>query len=1106
MMKNEVVVAKMPEGLCFHVGTDATPVLLRDWSLRGGGGSGGGIGVLLRLRDEGGAIEQDDYSLLIPWRCVATLTSDELHYIGLPDSAPFGLEVLASGAIHDSDFEIRCGFIHADGRRVMGAARQGAWLRVGDKDFLLLDPLYSIVEAIEHFRQEAGADIESKMLRWGQISAMLPSTAIVDGHLGSLRIVVASSFSLAPFINERGEPDFDPVLGRYETRLTETEEEERVFEGILAPARQRDFARRFRGLSRVKHRYAVGAGTYVVLTKDVERALGVVRRAQSGDPDERRDFLENVSGHLRAALDDVGAEESTELDTIFSDEGLSERVAGIGVWIAKVMPWVQRAPEPWLPPEALGLLVGDRHIPLGRDDVAPLLEHVRAAAENGQKTVRFGETDIPVSSATIEALERLLPEARPHQAEPTADAPDKPEAAPDDQVLIVIDNLTTLGYRRERKPRKTVMTGLPPGLETELLGHQKAGLAWLQRHWQAGSYGALLADDMGLGKTLEALAFFAWVRAEMKAGCIPQPPLLVVAPTGLLQNWQDEHAKHLTAPGLGHLIEAYGRGLRALRVNPEANSERGGELATGLPFLDRAKIERADWVLTTYETLRDYQHSFGRVHWSVGVFDEAQKIKNPGARLTEAALAMNIDFTVTMTGTPVENRPADIWSIVDRVEPGWLGTLKNFSQKYEGDDAQSAQVLSELHDTLTKETDRTGSALMLRRLKEDYIQGLPDKEMHRYSLDMPTPQADAYRQVVMSAKGGHNALRALQQLRSISLHPFAPGAVGITQYIDASARLSETFRILENVAARGEKALIFVEAREMQDFLIVALRRRFSLPEDVLVINGTVTGKIRKARVDMFQERVGFDVMVLSPRAGGVGLTLSAANHVVHLSRWWNPAVEDQCTDRVFRIGQKRKVHVYLPIARHPYYGDYSFDAKLDRLLERKRDANRRVLAPTATTKGDIEDLFRSTVEEARDGAANHYTPGDQLDVDLMEPVAFEEWVLRQLQAAGYDVRRTPQTRDKGADGLAMFRAGNGEHTIILQCKHMQGGANCNHRAVEEVLGAIPAYDDIIRGKIVPMVVTNSVGFTKDAMKLAEQKGVRLISRDGLREIRRLRL
>ena len=149
------------------------------------------------------------------------------------------------------------------------------------------------------------------------------------------------------------------------------------------------------------------------------------------------------------------------------------------------------------------------------------------------------------------------------------------------------------------------------------------------------------------------------------------------------------------------------------------------------------------------------------------------------------------------------------------------------------------------------------------------------------------------------------------------------------------------------MASRQEKALIFVEFREMQSFLVGALRRKFSLRQDVLVINGAVAGETRKARVVDFQKRPGFDVMLLSPRAGGVGLTLTAANHVIHLSRWWNPAVEDQCTDRVFRIGQHKTVHVYLPIAQHPRFMDFSFDVRLDSLLARKRAMNRQVLAPT---------------------------------------------------------------------------------------------------------------------------------------------------------------
>ena len=192
------------------------------------------------------------------------------------------------------------------------------------------------------------------------------------------------------------------------------------------------------------------------------------------------------------------------------------------------------------------------------------------------------------------------------------------------------------------------------------------------------------------------------------------------------------------------------------------------------------------------------------------------------------------------------------------------------------------------------------------------------------------------------------------------------------RYIAQSARLARCFAILDDVRQIGEKALVFVESRNMQAFLMIALRQRFKLPHDVLLINGTVTGDHRKRRVDAFQQRDGFDVMVLSPRAGGVGLTLTRANHVIHLSRWWNPAVEDQCTDRVFRIGQARPVHIHLPMARHPVFDEFSFDLRLNVLMNTKRDRNRRVLAPVSFSKEDMDGLFHLAVEDAAKAAGDY--------------------------------------------------------------------------------------------------------------------------------------
>lgn len=1094
------------EGLRVRMsGESAIPV--SDWTSQVG--SSVGAGVLMRLRDDGDARELDGDTMLVPWPTVARMNGNELRYTSLPDAAPFTLEITASGSILDDDFTINYGFLR-DGKRMLGIQRQGAWLSAGGKPYILLDPLYTIADHVDRFNQMDDDALESRMLRWARIADMLPRDAIVKNeHLRSLKIIVASSFELSPFVNADGEPDFDPVVGTREMRETETGEVEEAFTAALPSARQRDFARYFRGLRRVKHRYPVGASWYVVLTPDVEKALVVVRRAQAGSAAERSDFLMNASAHLRAELDGGGGD-AEDFDRVFSDDGLSERVEGVGIWTKKILPWIQRAAEPWLPPEALGLRIGDRIVRLAADELHGLLERIKSAAERGDPTVGVREgIDIPADASAIAAVEelmRMMPVVQPPEPR-KAGAGTEHDREVGDRVLLVIDNLEQTRFSRRRKEREPANESVTPLLRTRLLAHQEEALVWLTRHWNAGSWGALLADDMGLGKTLSALAFLSWLqRTRALHKRLQICPLLVVAPAGLLRNWKDEHDTHLAGDGLGPALEAHGKALRRLRTLPRSQVRH--ELAAGRPTLDIDALKNAGWVLTTYETLRDHQHSFGRVRWRAGVFDEAQKIKNPGVRLTEAALALNVDFALLMTGTPVENRPADIWSILDRAEPGSFGSLKDFSARYERANGATSRM-ERLHQALTAPLEGPTApipALMLRRLKEDRIPDLPSKRLHRRVVDMPLLQADEYEKAVLSHSQGSSMLQALHRLRSISLHPFAPDALDLDSYTRASARLSETFRILEEIAGSSEKALLFVESREMQNFLIGALRQRFRLRDDVLVINGAVSGRARKARVDTFQQRAGFDVMILSPRAGGVGLTLTAANHVIHLSRWWNPAVEDQCTDRIFRIGQRRTVHVYLPLARHPRFGDYSFDLRLDSLMKRKREMNRLLLAPPAATTTEVRQLYRSTITEARNAetagliATADERPKSGVDIDLLEPTAFEDWVLRQLAEAGYETRRTPRSGDRGADGLAIHRGEDKSHTIILQCKHLVPDRQCGIGAVREVLDSIGEYRLV--GEARPMVVTNAAGFTRDARRLAEANDVRLVDRrsvDGLR-------
>jgi hypothetical protein len=337
-------------------------------------------------------------------------------------------------------------------------------------------------------------------------------------------------------------------------------------------------------------------------------------------------------------------------------------------------------------------------------------------------------------------------------------------------------------------------------------------------------------------------------------------------------------------------------------------------------------------------------------------------------------------------------------------------------------------------------------------------------------------------------------LETLHLLRGVSLHPIWPPAGEIKDqksFIDQSARLTETFLILDEIAARKEKALIFLESLDLQEHLALMIKSRYALKRRPMQINGEVSGEKRQALVDLFQAQGGtFDAMILSPRAGGVGLTLTSANHVIHLSRWWNPAVEDQCTDRVYRIGQDRTVHVYYPMALHPLYGESSFDALLNALLIRKRDLSQRMLLPPVNAKQD-QNWFAENL--GRKIPQNVIPLVEIEDIDVMEPTAFERWALGRCISFGWEASRTPTSYDGGADGVLLHRASGAR--AIVQCKHTQGDNNaCGPEAVDDLLRARANYV----GQARLFVLTNAGRFSRSTLERAEKHGIELVGRNEL--------
>lgn len=916
----------------------------------------GSVAPLIGLLEDGVVEPSDDAEIFVPHVVIATLNTTQIHQLGLPPAAPYILNIQGKGVLSSPRFRFRYQLQNSSGVPVMGAQRNGVLMQVGSASYTLLDPLFSLIEGMEAYNATPETDIDERFAVWQRLQALLPEDALVDRNLKSMNITRADAVTLNPCADDQ----FDPVFLAQSQLSSDDDErgEQPLPSELLPPAAHQSFADRFQRFSGAQRRYALSGNWFVMVPETLRNVLGIMREIQQQPPERRRAFLANPHSHLKESLEGRIPEE--EIENLFQETPafLSARIERLGEWSPKLQAFVATGTTKWLPPDqgttsaaesaqeddatTKTIAVPTDHgvFKIPQNAVADIVEQLHRAREQGADRIHWLGQQIPTDEATIFVFERV----RDAQTdEHSSGRKDSPALAP-----IIKDNIGSLDFVADKRRRASNVGGLPALLKSRLFPHQAAGVQWLQEHWASGSPGSLLADDMGLGKTVQALAFLSWVD-EQTTNAETRKPHLIVAPTGLLHNWEAEAEQHLSEPGLGDLFRAYGKDLKTLDT---------------LPGVDRRRRMRDQirWVLTTYETLRDKIHLFIDVPWRVVIFDEAQKIKNPGARVTDMAKSLDAELTLALTGTPVENSLTDLWCIVDAVHPGLLGAHDEFKASYASAATDvDPSTLAPLKEKLEQESS---PPLLLRRLKHDHLDGLPEKQVHLEQRTMPAVQADAYDKVVAVARSKQGKtgamLEALHHLRRVSLLPHELGEGGLCdEDIAASGRLSALIDVLDQINAAGEKALIFAEFLQVQEALLPYLRQRYQLPHDPIRIHGGTPGARRMAHVNRFQAggEGTFDVMVLSPKAAGVGLTLTAANHVIHLSRWWNPAVEDQCTDRVYRIGQQRSVHVYIPLAIHPMHEQRSFDANLHRLLEDKRRLSVSVLAAPVATSSELSRL-----------------------------------------------------------------------------------------------------------------------------------------------------
>lgn len=486
---------------------------------------------------------------------------------------------------------------------------------------------------------------------------------------------------------------------------------------------------------------------------------------------------------------------------------------------------------------------------------------------------------------------------------------------------------------RLREPQRIDSVRLPSSFKASLRPYQRQGLNWLC-FLDGLQFGALLADDMGLGKTVQLLAMLS-VRKAARRGQGPGPSLLVI-PASLIGNWTDEIQRFLPS-------------LKTFVAHPSGGADR--ETLNQGPALDGV-----DLVITTYGLCQRYAW-LQRADWDLVVLDEAQAIKNPGTRQTRAVKKLPARNRIIMTGTPIENRLSDLWSLFDFLNPGLLGTVKEFGSfsKKLGRDAGGYARLKQMV-----------SPYILRRLKTDkaVISDLPEKiEMKSYA-ELSRRQVVLYEDLVGQLRQALEEqpqgvrrrgliLASLMKFKQLCNHP--DQYLGQGQFAETDSGKFQRLRpICETIFEKREKVLVFTQFKEMTEPLKGYLETIFE--HEGLVLHGGTPVSKRRQLIERFQSDEYVPFMVLSLKAGGVGLNLTAANHVVHFDRWWNPAVEDQATDRAFRIGQQKNVVV------HKFITTGTVEEKIDAMLTEKAELSRRIVPDSGEawiTEMDDKELMR---------------------------------------------------------------------------------------------------------------------------------------------------
>ena len=1057
--------------------------------------------LLLKELLDNGQAESSDMAIHLPFEEVCRLESVEQELLGLPEPYPFDLAIRSYGTFNQPEFRYNYQFLKPDGKP-LHPTRIGCVLRLTvGWAYLLTHQQYTLLEELDAFniRDTADKNFQVNLLEFAKIKGLAKDTGTtLDLYLNQEEVVAPKTIRLR--LRESG----DEIEIIPDAAGVDSEQFEEVFDKFPNPQTTYNLSQ------------PNGGRTRVLFQEEQREALQTLKQYRRVS----REQLAEIAKQPQVYFDP----EVVELDPTDETPSFSERVREIGIYQPRVYPFVSPYKSEWIP----GILVEDESGTRTKlqikteEELTDLKQTIHEAKRTGQREIKWKGEKLPVSD--IEKHIPFIEKQLKHRKKPSRPQGEKSETT----VLIIEENIEDPDYVEKTSSSKAEepfrhLLEFPTNLKQEfkLLPHQEEGLAWAQQLLENNYLGGLLADDMGLGKTLQVLCFLEWHHAKYRLQESQRKPYLIVAPIALLENWAAEYPKFFDKRSLD-FITLYGKALQNFKGDPSdainlqipeiEGAERLLELRKRRGFLDVKRLRNTDVVLTTYETVRDFQLDLGLIPWATVVIDEAQRIKTPGTLVTNALKALKADFRLAMTGTPVENSLMDLWCITDFVAPGYLDSAKNFNNEFCRPLKNPETDIRVLGDRIR---ERIGVHLK-RRLKTDILDDLPEKHIHDEDCqqEMPPIQAERYKAALQSTQDNglegpqqrNQILQILHQLRDISDHPLLAGSqwedLPIAELIEQSAKLTVTVQLLEKIRDADEKVILFAERRKTQHLLAHVVREYFGL-EDVSIVNGDTPGSTQRANsmklsrqqsVDRFQSTSGFNAIIMSPLAAGVGLNITEANHVIHYSRWWNPAKEDQASDRVYRIGQKRTVHVYLPMATHPKF--QTFDVILHELLQRKRQLSQGTLFPTEQAEVTPKEILEILQPIPVNNEGN--PPLTIEDVDKLEPRLFEAFVAALFKKQGYYVVLTPYSGDKGADVVACQRE-NETTGVLIQAKHRQAGGKSGDQAVNEILEAKPFYEEKY-GAIFQLAVITNREFNKPARRYSRSQQVEMYERKWLIE------